>query len=128
MATGDSTTRSTAGTTPAAGYRCGCCGSLQLAVSWVLSSRIAEPIEALSAAATGIAAGDYTVGAPVAKVNDELAEVANAFNHMAAALAPAESTRRQLLSDCPTNYAHLATIQGYIEGLQDGVEEVSPAT
>jgi len=61
--------------------------------------------------------------------SDELAVLGRAFNDMAASLESTEEKRRQLLSDVAHELrTPLATIDGYVEGLADGVVEPSPET
>ncbi|WP_370327590.1 sensor histidine kinase [Euzebya sp.] len=100
-----------------------------LTVSWVLSSRIARPIEELSEAATDLKGGDLSARAPRPPADDELADLTNAFNDLAAALEHTEDTRRRLLNDLAHELrTPLSTIQGYLEGLADGVVPPGPAT
>jgi signal transduction histidine kinase len=91
------------------------------AVSWFLSVRIVRPIGKLGEAAERIARGSYGERVPVTG-SDELSVLASAFNDMAASLESAELRRRQLLSDLAHELrTPLATIEGYVEGVRDGV-------
>ena len=91
------------------------------AVSWFLSVRIVRPIAELAGAAERLAHGSYGERVPVSG-SDELTTLATAFNDMAAALESAELRRRQLLSDLAHELrTPLATIEGYVEGVRDGV-------
>lgn len=98
-----------------------------LAVSWFVSQRVARPIGSLALSAGEVARGAYDTRAP-ASGEDELAQLGIAFNEMAAALAASESRRRALLTDLAHELRNpLATINGYVEGLRDGVLQPSPA-
>jgi len=98
------------------------------AVSWFLSVRIVRPIARLAGAAERIAQGNYGERVPVAG-SDELTVLATAFNDMAVALESAELRRRQLLSDLAHELrTPLATIEGYVEGVRDGVVPASAET
>ena len=91
------------------------------AVSWFLSRRIVLPIRALASAARGIARGAYSERVPVAG-SDELADLGTVFNEMAGALESAERRRRELMSDVAHELrTPLATIEGYLEGISEGV-------
>lgn len=93
-----------------------------LAVSWVLSRRLARPIEELSHIAGRLAGGDLTARADPSPVDDELADLTAAFNTMAVSLQHTEDARRRLLSDVAHELrTPLSTIEGYLEGLADGV-------
>jgi signal transduction histidine kinase len=92
-----------------------------IAVSLVATVRISRPVRALAHAAQQIAAGDYAVRAPVSNV-DELSALATAFNGMAASLAATERRRSELIADLEHELrTPLAAIEGYVEGLSDGV-------
>ncbi len=98
------------------------------AVSWFLSVRIVRPIGRLATAAERIARGSYGERVPV-RGSDELSVLASAFNDMAASLESAELRRRQLLSDLAHELrTPLATIEGYVEGVRDGVVPPTPET
>ena len=98
------------------------------AVSWFLSARIVRPIGKLADAAERIARGNYGERVPVTGW-DELSVLASAFNDMAASLESAELRRRQLLSDLAHELrTPLATIEGYVEGVRDGVVPPTPET
>ncbi len=99
-----------------------------LGVSLFLARRIAISLRSLSRAATEIAGGRYPARAP-AQGTDELAELGAAFNQMAAALESTEQRRRELLADVAHELrTPLATVEGYIEGLSDGVLEADRET
>lgn len=89
--------------------------------SGFLAVRIVRPIRALAEASQRIARGAYGSRVPVGG-SDELAVLAASFNEMAASLESAEHRRRELLSDVAHELrTPLATIEGYVEGLRDGV-------
>jgi signal transduction histidine kinase len=92
-----------------------------LAVSWVVSERLVRPVRTLAGAAQRIAHGSRGARVDV-RGSDELAQLATAFNEMAASLDRAELVRRQLLADVAHELRNpLATVESYIEALADGV-------
>lgn len=98
-------------------------------VSWLLATRIARPVEELSRTADALAAGRLGERAPRPGVDDELADLTDAFNGMADALEHTEETRRRLLADLAHELrTPLATIEAYHEGIADGVVEVDEPT
>lgn len=99
-----------------------------LLVSIALSSRVAGPIGRLVAAARRIAAGHYAERVP-AGGDDEVGELAAAFNQMSSSLEDTERRRLELVGDVAHELrTPLATLDGYLEGLQDGVIEPSDDT
>jgi two-component system, OmpR family, sensor histidine kinase BaeS len=93
-----------------------------LVVSLLLASRIARPVEALSATAQRIADGHLDARAPQPANDDELADLTASFNDMADALEHTEDQRRRLLADVAHELrTPLATVDAYLEGLQDGL-------
>lgn len=98
------------------------------AVSWFLSIRIVRPLRELARAAERIAQGKYGERVVVTG-GDELTTLASAFNEMAATLESSELRRRRLLSDVAHELrTPLATIEGYVAGIQDGVVPPTQAT
>jgi signal transduction histidine kinase len=94
-------------------------------VSLVLSARIVTPVRQMLAASRRIAAGHYVERVP-ASGSDELAALAVEFNIMAGELEAAERRRVALIGDVAHELrTPLATIEGYTEGVLDGV--VAPA-
>jgi len=92
-------------------------------VSLAVAARIAAPIAGLAAAARRIAGGHYAERVPVAEPG-ELEELASSFNEMAASLEATERRRLQLVGDVAHELrTPLTTLDGYLEGLQDGVIE-----
>jgi signal transduction histidine kinase len=97
-------------------------------VSLAVAARIARPISALAAAAHRIAGGHYAERVP-ADESGELGELATSFNDMAASLETTERRRVQLVGDVAHELrTPLTTLDGYLEGLEDGVIEPSPET
>lgn len=90
-------------------------------VSWLVSQQIVRPIRGLVALSQRIAGGHYQERLE-SKSHDELAELVHSFNQMAEALDHTEVLRRELLADVSHELkTPLASIKGYMEGMQDGV-------
>lgn len=99
-----------------------------LATSTLLLRQILRPLGAIAQSSRRIAEGRYTERVAV-PVSDELATVATSFNAMAAGLEEVEQRRVALIG----NVAHelrtpLTGIEGFLEGLVDGVFPPEPAT
>lgn len=98
------------------------------AISWLLTVRIVRPIGSLATASRRIARGSYGERVSVAG-EDELGALASTFNEMAEALESMERRRHELLSDVAHELRNpVATLNGYVEGLRDGVVEPSTRT
>lgn len=94
-------------------------------ISIALSTRLSGPISRLAAASRRIADGHYTERVSVAS-SDEIGELAESFNRMAASLESTERRRLQLVGDVAHELrTPLTTLDGYLEGLEDGV--IAPA-
>lgn len=97
-------------------------------IALALSARIATPVTRLVAAARRIAAGHYAERVSTSG-GGEVEELAETFNAMAGSLEATERRRLQLVGDVAHELrTPLATLDGYLEGLQDGVVEASPDT
>ena len=98
-------------------------------VSWILARRVARPIEALADAADAVASGTYSVQVPGANFSVELWRLSDAFTRMSARLSDTESSRIRLLSDLAHEIrTPLATLEAYIDGLEDGVVSADAAS
>ena len=91
-----------------------------VAVYYISDKIIVRPLKLMSTAAKQFSAGSFDVRIPVSG-QDEVAELAGAFNNMAATLAKNEELRRMFLS----NVSHdlrtpMTTIAGFTEGIIDG--------
>ncbi|NJK80535.1 MAG: HAMP domain-containing protein [Chloroflexaceae bacterium] len=90
-------------------------------VSLSVSTRLVEPLQAMTAVSRKLAQGFYNERT-VIRSQDELAELSRTINHLAASLEQTERRRMALLSDVTHELrTPLATIGGYMEGLIDGV-------
>lgn len=97
-------------------------------VSWLIGQRIVRPIRQLAVASQNIAAGHYEQRL-VFGGKDELGQLVFSFNQMAQSLADTEKMRQALLADVSHELkTPLASITGYMEGLQDGVIPATPDT
>jgi signal transduction histidine kinase len=100
-----------------------------LVVSWLLSLRLAHPARDIAHGAGRIADGSYSTRVTVPAGPDELTEMATAFNQMADRLETTEAIRRRMLSDLAHELrTPIATIEGYLEGLADGVIDADEET
>jgi two-component system sensor histidine kinase BaeS len=96
-------------------------------VSFALSAAIAGPVSRLAGAARRIALGHYAERVPEGE--GELGELAGSFNAMTSSLEATEHRRLQLVGDVAHELrTPLATLDGYLEGLQDGVIAPTPET
>ena len=87
---------------------------------YFVSERISRPLKEMSYAAKSFAKGKFSVRVPV-RGNDEVAELATAFNNMAGSLEKLEENRSMFLS----NVSHdlrtpMTTISGFIDGILSG--------
>lgn len=96
--------------------------------SLFVARRIVRPLGLMRAATRRIAAGRYDERVP-AGTGDELGDLAESFNAMAQTLHATEQRRLDLISDVSHELrTPLSTIEGYMEGLIDGVVEPSDET
>lgn len=99
-----------------------------LGVATVLNRNLSRGVEALVDGAQHVAAGHYDQPVMMTSASPELAQVADAFNHMASQIASTEQTRRRMLTDLGHELrTPLAATQVTLEGLQDGVVDFTPA-
>ncbi len=87
---------------------------------YFITERLVSPIRAMSKAAREFAGGQFDVRVQV-NGNDEVAELADAFNNMANSLQHSDETRRLFLA----NISHdlrtpMTTIRGYIDSILSG--------
>ena len=102
-----------------------------LATSLFVARRITIPLRLMTRVSERISAGHYAERIEVAPVHtsDELGQLASSINTLAVALEQTERRRLEVIG----NVAHelrtpIATLQGYLEGLLDGVIEPTPHT
>ena len=98
---------------------------LSMVAIYFVTERISRPLKEMSFAAKSFAKGKFDVRVPV-RGNDEVAELATAFNNMAGSLEKLEENRSIFLS----NISHdlrtpMTTISGFIDGILSGAIEES---
>jgi signal transduction histidine kinase len=102
-----------------------------LAISLFVARRITGPLRQMPQASERISAGHYAERIEIAPVHatDELGQLASSINALAVALEQTERRRLEVIG----NVTHelrtpIATLEGYLEGLLDGVIEPTPRT
>jgi two-component system sensor histidine kinase BaeS len=103
-------------------------GLASVVLAVILARMLARPLAEVGAAARRIADGDYAARVP-REGPEEIASLADSFNQMAVSLERMEMMRRDFIA----NAAHelrtpLTNLQGYLEGLRDGVITPDRAT
>jgi signal transduction histidine kinase len=99
-----------------------------LLISLFVTRRLVGPVRRLAHASRQIAAGEYDQRV-AAESGDELGELAASFNEMAGALAATERRRLELIADVAHELrTPVAVLEGYLEGLLDGVVPPTDAT
>lgn len=104
---------------------------IALLVSLIVTRQIAQPVARMARATRRIATGHYAERVPLAPASagDELEQLARSFNDMAGALEQTERRRLELIGDVAHELrTPVATLEGYLEGLLDGVVEPSERT
>lgn len=90
--------------------------------------RITNPLKRMLDVTRRISDGHYGERVPVGG-NDELGTLSESLNTMAEALEETEQRRREFIADVSHELrTPLSTLQGYMEGLMDGVVEPSEET
>jgi two-component system sensor histidine kinase BaeS len=93
--------------------------SIGLAV--LLARHLARPLEAMGAAADRLSHGDYSARVPT-RGPQEIRTVAESFNQMADSLEEQERVRQDFIAGAAHELlTPLTNLQGYLEGLRDGV-------
>jgi signal transduction histidine kinase len=102
-----------------------------LAISFFVARRITGPLQQMTQVSQRISAGHYAerIEIPPVHATDELGKLAASINALAAALEETERRRLEVIG----NVTHelrtpIATLEGYLEGLLDGVIEPTPRT
>jgi two-component system sensor histidine kinase BaeS len=101
---------------------------LAVVLSFVLMRRVLAPLTRMNVISREIAAGNFAVRVPV-HTQDEVGQLALAFNRMAESLEKIETLRRNLMIDVAHELrTPLTNIRGYLEALDDGVVPASSET
>jgi signal transduction histidine kinase len=101
---------------------------IALAVGRVISGRMTRPLRSLKDAARRLAGGARHEPLEIPP-DIELAELAAAFNTMAAELEHQQALRRQLVADIAHELrTPLSVLRLQLESLEDGIEQPTPAT
>lgn len=88
---------------------------------------LSRRLHVLGEGTAAVAQGNYSVRLP-ARGHDELAQLADAFNHMATSLQAAQHARQQWIADIAHELrTPLATLRAEIEALQDGIRQPDTA-
>ena len=97
--------------------------ALAFFVIWYLTLKMVKPIHLMTNAANAFGKGDFSQRVEV-KTNDELSDLADSFNEMAASLEASEKVRKNFIA----NVSHelktpMTSISGFVEGILDGTIE-----
>ncbi|GAX90218.1 sensor histidine kinase [Effusibacillus lacus] len=100
---------------------------LSLAVSWLLSRRITQPLTDMIGLARKMREGQLNVRVRPEKGGDELAQLAQSLNHLAEELQKQDKLRRNLTADVAHELrTPLTTLKSHIEAMTEGVWEPTP--
>lgn len=101
---------------------------LAVVLSFVMMRRVLAPLTRMTVITQEIAAGNFADRVP-ASTEDEVGQLAQAFNRMAESLEKIENLRRTLMIDVAHELrTPLTNIRGYLEALNDGVLPPSTET
>ncbi|MGQ9756357.1 MAG: sensor histidine kinase [Desulfotomaculales bacterium] len=95
--------------------------AVSLIGAWLVARHLTRPLHALKEKARAIARREFDARVEVGS-QDELADLARTFNEMAAALKEHEAATKRFLQHTSHELrTPLTSIQGYAEGIKDGV-------
>jgi signal transduction histidine kinase len=101
---------------------------LAVVLSYVMLRRVLAPLSRMTVISKDIAAGNFAVRVPAGS-EDEVGQLARAFNQMAESLEKIENLRRSLMIDVAHELrTPLTNIRGYLEALHDSVLPPSTET
>jgi signal transduction histidine kinase len=101
---------------------------LAVVLSFLMMRRVLAPLSRMSVITREIASGDFSARVPAGS-QDEVGQLARAFNDMAAGLEAIENLRRTLMIDVAHELrTPLTNIRGYLEALDDRVLPFSTET
>ncbi|MGQ9490098.1 MAG: sensor histidine kinase [Anaerolineae bacterium] len=96
-------------------------GLVAVVVTFATSSRILRPVERLTEAARRMEKGDLSARVDI-EAEDEIGQLAHAFNAMANSLAQQEQLRRNMVGDVAHELrTPLTNLRGYLEAVRDGL-------
>jgi len=102
--------------------------SLAVILSFLLTKKVLNPLTQMTGITRKIAAGDYTAQVRISS-EDEVGQLATAFNQMASSLQRVEQLRKTMVIDVAHELrTPLTNMRGYIEALRDGVIPSSKET
>jgi signal transduction histidine kinase len=94
---------------------------LAVVLSYLMMRRVLSPLTQMTAISREIAAGNFALRVPAVS-EDEVGQLARAFNRMSVSLEKIERLRRDLMIDVAHELrTPLTNIRGYLEALNDGV-------
>lgn len=97
-------------------------------ISLIINRRILDPLAKMTIFTGRIATGEFPDAVPIT-TNDEVGQLAKAFNRMTESLSHMERLRKNMIVDVAHEFkTPLTNIQGYLEGLADKVVEPSEET
>jgi len=100
---------------------------LSVAITALLAGALSRPILGAAGAAMRIAGGDWSARVCERHSTREIGELSRALNHLAATLEEGDRRQRRLSADVAHELrTPLATLQGSMEAMIDGVWEASP--
>ena len=96
-------------------------GAVAIGLGLLLTRALGRPLQDLRAAARRIASGEFSFRVPITS-RDEIGDLAEQFNDMAAVLERDEALRRQMMADIAHELrTPLSVIRGQVEALQDDI-------
>ncbi len=107
-----------------------CIAGLILAflLSFLLTRRVLRPLSQMTAITREVSAGNYSLRVATSS-QDEIGELAVAFNRMADSLEKVERLRKNMVSDVAHELrTPLTNLRGYLEAFTDGVIPPTPET
>ena len=100
-----------------------------MAVNVYIARRIGRSVATIADAASDVAGGHYDVRVSAPGLGAEFDALASGFNQMAGRLGSVERTRRRLLADLGHEMrTPVATLEAYLEALEDGVATLDAGT
>ncbi|MBD1554180.1 ATP-binding protein [Pseudomonas typographi] len=101
------------------------CVLLSAVIAGWFTRALLRPVQRVARATRQLAEGDLQVQVPITG-NDEVAQLARDFNHMAQALARNEQQRRDFMADISHELrTPLAVLRAELEAIEDGIRQVN---